>query len=363
MEKLLKNFDKFLKYYKSNYEFKICPLSAIDSVVEFINTYWKQDHALVKSRSLLDWQHLDKREERYTFSYAIHKKTEEIHALIGLIPSTQFDPEIKKRIVWGAIWKVRDDVAADGLGVMVRLYGNIHIPGYAKGGLSLSKDATSVLGHYKYANGICNHYYMINPEDSRYELIGNIEETIPTRTAAIDPTKKFIFLTEEDFLSIVDEKNTAIPFYKSKTYYLNRFFKHPIYTYHATLIVGSDKKQLGVFFWRVCKHNNARCIRIVDMFMQPGALKGNRLNFTDLLIEQNAEFIDCYNFGYDESEFYSAGFSERHQSKIIIPNYFEPFSQTNCEMNYSYDCNDKNQKILFFKGDADQDRPNRVSNE
>lgn len=357
---MLNKIENLYKYFSNNYDFRICRSKDIDFVVEFIDKYWKKNHALVTSRALLDWQHLDEENERYTFSYAVHKKTDEIHALIGLIPSTQFDPDIKRRIVWGAIWKVRDDVAAAGLGVMVRLYGNMHIPGYVRCGLSMSKDATSVMRHYKYENGICNHYYMINSRKARFDLIGKQECISLNRPVIVDPGKSFTFLTESDYMSIVDEKALPIPFYKSKKYYLNRFFKHPIYTYYATLIDDINQNQLGVFFWRICEHNGAKCIRIVDMFTKQGALNGNYQNFINLLTEWDAEYIDCYNFGYDENEFYSAGFSERHQSNIIIPNYFEPFSKTNCEMNYSYDCNDKNIKINIFKGDADQDRPNRV---
>ena len=43
--------------YDSMYTFSLCKENEREEVVGFIDTYWKKGHALVKSRSLLDWQY------------------------------------------------------------------------------------------------------------------------------------------------------------------------------------------------------------------------------------------------------------------------------------------------------------------
>ena len=73
---------------------------------------------------------------------------------------------------------------------------------------------------------------------------------------------------------------------------------------------------------------------------------------------ENAEYIDCVNFGIDEETFLNAGFTKLHLDRdTIIPNYFEPFERKNIKIEFSY----KSKKpYMVFKGDSDQDRPNII---
>ena len=263
----------------------------------------------------------------------------------------------------GAIWKVRDDAVLPGLGMMIRLFGETQIVGCARGGLGLSNDAAGIDKHLNLRHGNCNHFYLLNPDITNFQIAENVDREKSFAQTESDTNKSFKDLDESDYMFLPDEVFEPIPFYKSKKYFVNRFFRHPIYKYHATLISDSSNGALGVFFWRFCENKTSRCIRIVEMFMKPGALTGNQSNFEDLLRARDAEYIDCYNIGYPETDFISAGFCERHRSDIIIPNYFEPFVRKNCELSYSLITTDPNLRTLFFKADGDQDRPNRVSNE
>ncbi len=355
------NYQKIEKYFRKEYDFRVSQIEDLSMILDFIDNHWQKNHALVLSRALMDWQHFDPIRNRYNFFIAVHKGSGEIHALQGVIPTSQYDPEIKNPLIMGAIWKVRDDAVIPGLGMMVRLFGETQIVGCARGGLGLSNDASGIDKHLNLRHGNCNHFYLLNPDLRDFKIAGNVSKNAFTRTKN-DPNKLFEELDEAGYLSLPKEVFEPIPFYKSKMYFVNRFFRHPIYNYRATLITNQSGKGLGVFFWRFCEHETCRCIRIVEMFMKPGALPGNQSNFEDLLRAHNAEYIDCYNIGYTETEFINAGFSERHQSDIIIPNYFEPFVRKNCELSYSLIAADPNLKTLFFKADGDQDRPNRVPN-
>ena len=53
----------------------------------------------------------------------------------------------------------------------------------------------------------------------------------------------------------------------------------------------------------------------------------------------------------------SSGFKiKKITKKIIIPNYFKPFVQKNIKLRYAF--YPSSEKMIFFKGDCDQDRPN-----
>lgn len=355
------NFRKLEKYFRQEYDFRVGQREDLPLILDFIENHWQKNHALVLSRALMDWQHFDPIRNRYNFFIAVHKASSEIHALQGFIPTSQYDPEIENPLIMGAIWKARDDATIPGIGMMVRLFGETEITGCARGGLGLSNDAAGIDKHLNLRHGICNHFYLLNPTVTEFKIAGNIDSHTTYPQTANDSKKTFTELDKAAYLALPDEIFETIPFYKSKMYFVNRFFRHPIYDYRATLVSDQTGAGLGVFFWRICEAESTRCIRIVEMFMKPGALAGNQTNFENLLQQHEAEYIDCYNIGYPESDFYQAGFSERHQSEIIIPNYFEPFVRKNCELNYTLITPDPDFKTLFFKADGDQDRPNRVS--
>ena len=56
----------------------------------------------------------------------------------------------------------------------------------------------------------------------------------------------------------------------------------------------------------------------------------------------------------------SSGFVEvpDDSDDIIIPNYFEPFLKKNIKIYFFIDRSLEDSRIIIFKGDGDQDRPN-----
>lgn len=116
------SFDRLFPFFKEKYTFEFCSLDEKQKLIDFIDRYWKHNHALVLSSKLLDWQHLDIEKQHYTFAVAKSKETGEIAAISGFIFSSQFDSTIEKPIRWGAIWKNRDDIDEPGLGMMVQEY-------------------------------------------------------------------------------------------------------------------------------------------------------------------------------------------------------------------------------------------------
>src|SRR5574344_1733771 len=100
------------------YKFKKVPAAEYGKLVAFIDKYWKRNHALVMSKPLLDFQHLDAENGCYNFIVAENTQTNEYDALIGFISTAQYDSALKSNgDYWGAIWKIRQDIRNDELSI------------------------------------------------------------------------------------------------------------------------------------------------------------------------------------------------------------------------------------------------------
>lgn len=332
------------------------PLCEYDKLFKFIKYSWKENHAFVKSRELLDFQHLDKEREVYHFIVAENQETGEFDALVGYIPLSQFDKSLEENgDYWGAIWKRRDDIVNDeikGMGFFVwdRLF---RLPNFkSHGAISMSNDARMMYKARRLPIDIMNQYYILNEDIKEFHIAGNI-----VNQSIVKPTfdKETCELRWVDLNEIKDDEVKPIyrPF-KSLQFFINRYKKHPIYHYgFLGLFKGCELK--AILAVREISVNNSKVLRIVDVL---GDLQGNIYKSSQKLMNDNGyEYIDILNYGIDEFLFSTMGFSKLNldSETPIIPNYFEPFVQDNVKFEISYKAKFP---YIAFKGDADQDRPN-----
>ena len=244
MSMIMPRLDKMsglFEEYKEIYDIKFCDLNEIDDVVSFIDAYWKKGHALVKSRELMDWQHLDRKNNRYNFVFARHKKTGEIHSLLGFITTQFFDPEIKNTLLWGAIWKTRDDVKAFGLGIMMYYYLKIEfdIETICLSGISEEgKNNYKSLGFF---TGREEQYFFPNSTCKDFKIAKGIEKYQNKSLKNTDGwSLKEISLQDYDALDKDAEYFLFDSRYKSKEYHKNRYFLHPVYIYRFYAVKEGD---------------------------------------------------------------------------------------------------------------------------
>ncbi len=84
------------------------------------------------------------------------------------------------------------------------------------------------------------------------------------------------------------------------------------------------------------------------------------LLFHYILFKYNAEYLDFYTsekFTDDEERYIN---KNSYNNSIIIPNYYEPFIQSNVKVRYGIFANKKKNNFLFFKGEGDGERPNLI---
>ncbi|MNE44168.1 hypothetical protein D3C80_1383820 [compost metagenome] len=148
---------------------------------------------------------------------------------------------------------------------------------------------------------------------------------------------------------------------KSPSYWLKRYFEHPVYTYDTFAVCSeSDPDALAFITLRRAVHEGASALRIVDYIGEWSLLENTRACFEQLLAQYDAEYIDFYLFGMLEGVLTSAGFMlNSPDSPHVVPNYFEPFEQRNVRIDFACKAG-KHDACFITKGDSDQDRPNLI---
>lgn len=361
MQGLIDTYNRTKYLYEKYYDIHICKIEEIDEVISFIDNYWQKNHILTESKKLLDWQHYDEKNSRYNFVIAKSRKTGEIHGLIGFILSSIYDNEIKTPIRWGAIWKIREDVAVKGLGLALKGYMEIMVPVQYIGGVGLSKYSKAIDTKLGEKMGKLSQYYIANPDIKEFELIGN-PEFPDTVSMELDKKKHFLTLSEKEFCETAYSIEKYIMPYKSIKYYVNRYYRHPIYDY-GFIGICDDTGMIAVFVYRKCMVGSCAGIFIVDYIGSPVAIAGCYNLFLNFLRNENAEHISFPCSGMQDIWLRQAGFKLREDSDVVLPVYYEPFVRSNVDLDYHFWTNNDFSDEIIVKGDADQDRPNRLPEE
>lgn len=338
------------------YTIKKVPYIEKSKLVHFLDTHWQKGHALVKSPALLDFQHYSLQDDSYNFLVAEDNETKEFDALIGFIPTAQYDTSlVNNGDYWGAIWKIREDIDNDeintiGFMLWKKMFKLPNFHSYAAIGISDIAKRIYIASRLKV--GTLNQYYVLNNKCNTFRIAGNVTEEC-LKHSNVDDTCELHWIKGEDL-----HRLSLNPFYrpyKTLAYFQKRYVEHPIYKYRF-LGVYKNEKICTLLVIRKIDVNESSVLRIVDVF---GKLEGSIYNgLQNLLQIENAEYLDIYNYGIAEEVFQTLGFSKLNtEGSLIIPNYFEPFVQSNVKIGIGYKADFD---YVAFKGDSDQDRPNII---
>lgn len=354
------NGKDYIESLNIDYEIRFCKEEEYIELVKFLRDYWKNDHIFTLSKELLDFQHFDRKNHRYNFVIAKHKESNEIHSILGFVPTNHYDEKIQNIMIWPCIWKSRDDIARKGLGVALYYYLKSAFPVETFSILGISETALSIYKHWNFETGKIEQYFLPN-SNGKYVLSSGLE----IFTCEKKKEQKDLFTLEEysseKFEKLPDNAKIfeKLSCYKSKNYYVNRFFKHPIYQY-LFYAVKNKENVAAIMVMRVCGNFENKCLRIVDFIGDVGAISGVSNQLIALMEEQEYEYIDFIEVGLDDKDLKNAGFKRRKDyPDVVLPNYFEPFVKENIDLDYAYKTIAEEKKVVFFKADADQDRPNR----
>lgn len=336
------------------YKFKICEREDLPRLLTFIDTYWKKNHILVRSKEILDFQYYNRETDKYNFVLAENTETGELDGIRGWICVDQYDPALAQYDeVWSAVSKVRTDVENNEikvLGSYLWRYLEKH-KGFGTVGISRFSFAMHTAIRHKTCS--LRQFFILNRDTKDFKIaVIPADYQIPSETKESDWHLREI----KDINAIEDDVVQAYyrPF-KSKTYLINRFAKHPVYHYHFYGIY--DGKELKtILVGKFVEINGGKILRIVDVLGSLEEIGCLYEDFQSILHESCSEYVDFLCFGIDDSAFQNMGFDklDPEQDKLIIPNYFEPFEAKNIVINGAYK---PAERYCMFKADADQDRP------
>ncbi|MEE3466920.1 MAG: hypothetical protein VZQ83_00615 [Eubacterium sp.] len=300
---------------------------------------------MARYRELMEYQHYVNGE----FRYVIAEDSDGISGVVGYIQYNESaTPDISSTMIC-----VRP--GADGLlsfEMVDFLETETHCENHF--GLGLAPDKGGLLVR---ARGCTmkrvSHFYRLNNLDC-YHVARITDKRICEVNA--DEIKELRVLESPADLSdlfLEDYLKSKVP-YKDISYYTHRYFDHPVFRYHLW------QWNNGVMVGRIQELGEYRVLRLVDWIGDDDDIAGIGAGLDTFMREESLEYCDLYCYGLPADCMKAAGFEERSEDDVnIIPNYFEPYEQRNVELFFSL--GDKNKDLIHvFKGDSDQDRPNRL---
>jgi len=333
--------------------------SDLKIVQEFIDHEWSPNHILVKSKKLFDWQY-ERNGDNYNF--IISKRDDEIIGVLGFINTFNYDKTLsKENIIWLALWKIKDGLGIPGLGLKMLnfLQENIDHDAIAVNGINLSHPPMyKALG---YLSDELSHFYTTH-QNSKFKILDEFNEY--EHPKCINTGNEWLELNESKMRELnqsLFKSNSYIK--KSIIYFINRYLKHPFYKYYIYLIQSPNSIEKSLISLRFDNAKGSKVIRIVDYFGNPEILRNAGKGLNIIMKDNKVEYADFWSYGIDNEIMESIGFKLITKSnKIVVPNYFEPFIKSNASIQFAFKSkkNKRNQNLIIFKADGDQDRPNVV---
>ncbi len=278
----------------------------------------------------MDYQHYN----GYGYNFVVGIEEGKIYTALGFIPTSQYDKDIKEFDVWLAIWCKTPD-CPKGLGSKLLDFIEEAFKPRSIGAIGINDTIEQLYLKRGWVSGVANHYFL----------------------PFIDYLAKWEKCEELTLVKEVDVKAQCPA--KSNIYINTRYRLNPFYDYRIYGIRDCT------FVIRKIYNGRTSILRIVDIF---GNLPENvQFAFNSLMRFENAQYIDCVNFGIPKEKFLKMGFYLKPDN-LIIPNWTEPFVMEHRPLKFAYKAPSVNRvsggecwqesNYLIFKADSDQDRIN-----
>tara|TARA_B110000027_G_scaffold15345_1_gene15458 strand:+ start:2028 stop:3050 length:1023 start_codon:yes stop_codon:yes gene_type:complete len=333
-----------------------CNLTDLKNLKYHLKINWFNDHILLKNKKILNWYY--KKNKNYNFVYS--KKNKIITSCLGILFNKNLKKKIKKsifdiedQIIWLTMWSTNKKVKANsGLDLLFFIMKKAKKSIIATVGCN--KNSFNIFKSLGFKCGVLKHYYFINLKKKKFNLIkarsnqNQIYKKNKKRLFSLNFKKSYFKIKNLDIL----EKK----FKKDYYYFYDKYFKNPFYAYN--FLFYKDINIEGFFVVRVAKYNSFKSLRILEFFGNYKKLRNLTYDLKEISEKKNYEYIDFYNFGIPRKILLKLGFvMNRYKKDIVIPNYYEPFVLKNIKLSFSFF--PPNRKIYLFKGDCDQERPNK----
>lgn len=338
---------------------RFCRHADIGDVRQFIDQYWAPNHILSWHDGLIDWQH--KTANSYNFVIATNAAGQ-IAGLLGFIPTTQFDAALgdEDRVLWVALWKLRDGIQEAGLGLRLLRFLTSSIPHQGIGVLGINPSHPPMYRALGFMTGMLGHFYLPRRSSGPFS-IATFPDGPPATSLSSGTTLAAATAPDLDNVACALGARRRMAPAKSPRFFARRYLSHPVYRYRVHIVL-RDGQPAGLLASRIAEHNGARCLRLVDYWGDPEAFTGLGEAVLALVEDSGAEYADFLYAASAEPDLpLRAGFLRLEpQGGIIVPNYFEPFMSRNVQISYAYR-GAVGTDFVLCRADGDQDRPTKVA--
>ena len=323
----------------------------IDAFMLFMSDNLSVDSILAKSRAFIKKQFYRANEKCYNFLVAKSKKTKEIIGVLGFVDTYFYEARnLDENFTWFTNWLVKKTAEPIvGIQLLYSAY-QLKTPSLF-GAVGLSDIALSIYKKLRYRTGELTQYYMQNPEKKPYLITGSGKNGSEHCFRRNRRWNIEIVKNSERTEIGTDAKPQKSLRYLYQKYCLNAFYPYELYS------VAENTESRGYVVLKEDQHNGVKALRIVDFIGDEECFRYGGSAFYELMVEREAEFLDCYCYGIDPKNMVEGGFLQNEMTdEIVVPCYFEPFCRANIPIHFAYQL-PKEARFTVFKGDGDREFP------
>ena len=339
--------------YDELFIFREAKINDVDKLMSFIKEHWRANHILGNDRDFFLYEHGNG--DRINFIICEDRNNSEIVGMQGFIPYS-WDEELCH--ICGVMTMVKKGIAIPMLGVELikRFIDIVNYKTYC--GIGTNPQTMVPLVKRLFGRFVCKstHYYQLNEKVEVFEIAKIVdrkkscEAILESNSAQLVEFNNF----EEVKRNFVLNKSYNFLPYKEDWYIKKRYFNHPIYRYRVWGIVVNGAV-LALLFGRQVECANTKILRFVDFIGNIEDLVHAGKGIRNIIETNSYEYADFLLHGIPESIMSKSGFVRKIEEEgNIIPNYFEPFVQSNVDIWLET----SQEEMVVFKGDSDADRPN-----
>jgi hypothetical protein len=335
-------------------DFKQCTEPDLQSVMTFIDEHWAKAHVLATSRALMSWQHADT-ERPGAYNWLLASNEQGVQGVLGFIPTHRYDTAlVAEPFTWLALWKIRAD-APRGIGLQLLSQLTARAKG-PMGVLGINPQHPPMYKALGWQVGELSHHFVCNPD-----LRQNIVSAPPGRALPLPKAGRAVF-TRVDAAALASlqlpQSQGSWP-RKTPRYFAGRYLDHPVYDYqiHVISLEGHPRALLAT---RIAVSGDSKVLRLIDFLGEESAWAESGSGLATLLRETGCEYADLWQYGLQAETLAACGLVQvQFDGAVVVPNYFEPFLQRNGRIEFAVK-GVPLQDLRLFRGDGDQDRPNRL---
>jgi hypothetical protein len=338
--------------YDERYIFRVATIHDVDRIMSFIREYWKADHILGNDREFFLYEHGNG--DQTNFVICEDKETAEFVGMHGFIP---YSRDKSSRHICGVMTMVKKDAIIPMLGVELikRFIEIMQYQTYCGIGTNPKTMVPLVKRLFHRYVGRMDHYYRLNDNVDNFIIAKIVNRSHSLlQSEEVNQTELVEFKSFEELKRrfVLNKSYRFLPF-KEDWYIEKRYFNHPIYHYKVWGI-SVDGVATALLIGREVKHDDSKILRLVDFIGNIEDLGTINHSVKDIIEHNGYEYADFMLHGVPEEIMNQAGFVRKiTEEGNIIPNYFEPFVQSNVEIWFEA----SNEDMIIFRADADADRP------